>query len=194
MGTAIRTRQSVIARDLAHHPNFAVWRALMPSLGFVSAIAVPLKVGEMTYGALTIYATEMDAFDTAEVDLLEELGRILAHGIKELRIGQERTEALAALEQARAELEERVAERTAQLQREVREHIQTEESLRRSEQRYRNWWRMPIASSCAWTPKAGSPSLMNMPRSFSALRRARSWGVTWQAPSFLKPKPAGGTW
>lgn len=136
-GTAIRTGQSTVARDLIHNPNFAIWRTEMRPLGFVSAIAIPLKAGEVAYGALTIYATEPNAFDAAEVDLLEELGLIIAHGVKGLRVGHERAEALTALEQARAELEERVAERTAQLQQKIQERIQTEESLRRSEQKYR---------------------------------------------------------
>jgi len=49
------------------------------------------------------------------VELLAELSDNLAHGILSLRARNERADALAALERARLELEERVRERTAEL-------------------------------------------------------------------------------
>jgi signal transduction histidine kinase/sensor domain CHASE-containing protein len=114
-GTAIRTRKSSIARDLLNNPAFAVWREALLSRDFASAIAVPLIVGKEVYGVLLIYAAEPDAFDTTEVGLLDELGSNISHGMMAIRSKKERAEALAELERARSELEERVAQRTQEL-------------------------------------------------------------------------------
>jgi hypothetical protein len=64
---------------------------------------------------LTIYAREPVAFNPSEVGLIAELGENLAHGIAALRARNERATAIAALECARSELEDRVRLRTAEL-------------------------------------------------------------------------------
>jgi hypothetical protein len=87
----------------------------MAARKFESVMAVPLRLGQSVLGALAIYAEEPDAFDPSEIELIIELGENLAHGIASLRAQKERTEAMAALERARNELEDRVRERTAQL-------------------------------------------------------------------------------
>jgi signal transduction histidine kinase/sensor domain CHASE-containing protein len=114
-GTAIRTRKPSIARDILNNPAFAVWHEVLLTRDFASAIAVPLIVGEEVYGVLLIYAAEPDAFDSTEVGLLDELGSNISHGMMAIRSRKERAEAIAALEAARNELEERVAQRTREL-------------------------------------------------------------------------------
>ena len=114
-GTAIRTRKPALARDLPDNPNFSKWRELLHSRDYQSAIAMPLIVGDDVYGAIVIYASEPDAFDTTEVSLLDELGGNISHGIMSIRSRKERDEALVVIEKARIELEERVAERTREL-------------------------------------------------------------------------------
>ncbi len=115
-GYAIRTRRPAIARDLLKNSDFAVWRDVLRTRDFSSAIAIPLIVEEDVFGSLVIYAAEPDAFDTTEVGLLEELGENIAHGIAARRAQRERTEAMAALEKIRNELEQRVQDRTRELQ------------------------------------------------------------------------------
>ena len=137
VGPAIRSGKPCVARDILNDPNFAPWREFFRKLNFRAVISVPIKAEETCFGALAIYAVEPDAFDAAEVGLLEELGKNLAHGIMALRIRKERAEAVAALEHARAELEDRVAERTAQLSQEILDRKFAEESLRHSEHKYR---------------------------------------------------------
>ena len=137
VGNSIRSGKPCIARDVLNDPSFAPWYEFFRKLHFGSVISVPLKAEGASFGALTIYAAETDAFDEAEVGLLEELGKNLAHGVMGLRARKERTEAVAGLERARAELEDRVVERTARLTQEIRDREVAEESLRRSEQKYR---------------------------------------------------------
>ncbi|MHC1728718.1 MAG: PAS domain S-box protein [Syntrophobacteraceae bacterium] len=137
VGTAIRSGKPSIARNLLNNPNFAPWYEFFRELKFGSVISVPLESEGACFGALAIYAAESDAFSTAEVGLLEELGRNLAHGVMALRARRERAEAVAALERAHAQLEDRVEERTAQLSQEIQERMSVERSLRHSEQKYR---------------------------------------------------------
>jgi signal transduction histidine kinase len=115
IGPAIRTGKPVVVRHLSDQPAFALWRNELAPHNFESIMSVPLHQGDSVYGALAIYAREPDAFDETEVELIAELGENLAHGIAALRARNERAEAIAALERARSELEDRVRQRTAEL-------------------------------------------------------------------------------
>jgi PAS domain S-box-containing protein len=115
IGPAIRTGKPVVVRRLREQPTFAQWRNNLAPHKFEAIMSVPLYLGASVYGALAIYAGEPDAFDSSEVALIAELGENLAHGIASLRARKERAEAIAALEQARSELEDRVRLRTAEL-------------------------------------------------------------------------------
>lgn len=115
-GVAIRARAPCVGRDLLNNPSFEVWWDEFRALDFRSAIAVPLIVDDQVFGVLLVYASEPDAFDATEVELLKELSSSISHGISALRAQAERSRAMAALEQARAELEQRVHERTQELQ------------------------------------------------------------------------------
>lgn len=82
---AIRIGATQIRRDIAIEPGFAPWRDAALARGYVSNIALPLSDGNKTFGGLSIYSSESDAFDEDEVHLLEELANDLAYGIITLR-------------------------------------------------------------------------------------------------------------
>ncbi len=90
-GTAIRSGNSACIQDFATEPQAAPWRENALLRGYRSNIALPLKdEGTKTFGALTIYSTELNTFTTDEIHLLEELAGDLAFGIMVLRTRIER--------------------------------------------------------------------------------------------------------
>ena len=74
--------------------------------GFGSSIALPLMLDDTRcLGALNIYATETDAFDEEEVQLLTQLANDLAYGMRALRDRAARETAEQALQQTTAKLQ-----------------------------------------------------------------------------------------
>lgn len=89
-GTAIRTGSTQVNQNMLTNPYMAPWRDAALARGFQSSIAMPLPGPSGTFGALTLYASECDAFDEDEVKLLEKLADNLAFGITTLRTRIER--------------------------------------------------------------------------------------------------------
>jgi PAS domain S-box-containing protein len=101
-GTAIRTGEPAMARNILTDPNFAPWRAEATRRGYASSIALPLTANSQILGALNIYAVEPDAFDAEEEKLLTELANDLAYGIVALRTRAERQRTEEALRESEA--------------------------------------------------------------------------------------------
>ena len=85
IGTAIRTGRPAIVRTVMTDQDFAPWRHAARDYGFQSVIALPLRVDDKVFGALTLYAAEPDAFDVKETKLLMEVADDLAFGVEVLR-------------------------------------------------------------------------------------------------------------
>jgi PAS domain S-box-containing protein len=99
VGTAIRTGKPAISRDTQTDPRFAPWREEACKRGYASVLALPLADAQ-PFGALTIYAAEVNAFDDEEINLLVGLANDLAYGIKALRVGAERRRVEEALRES----------------------------------------------------------------------------------------------
>ncbi len=100
-GSAIRTGNACLTRDVGTDPAFSPWREEAIRRGYASIIGLPLRSDGQTFGALTIYAREADAFDAEEADQLKELANNLAFGVVALRTRAQRERAEAALEKAK---------------------------------------------------------------------------------------------
>jgi diguanylate cyclase (GGDEF)-like protein len=85
VGTAIRTGRTCVVRTMAHDPRFAPWRDAAIARGYGSIASFPLLVEGHVTGTFSLIAAEADAFDDAEVHLLEEMAADLSFGIEVLR-------------------------------------------------------------------------------------------------------------
>lgn len=83
-GTAIRDGRSVVVRNVDADVTLA-WRDEMLARGLRSVAALPLKIDEVAFGTLVIYAGDPDSFGPDEINLLEELATDLAYGVGALR-------------------------------------------------------------------------------------------------------------
>ena len=96
-GTAIRTGQPVLSRDLAMEWAPASWHEGARLPGYHSSLCLPLRDGDRVWGSLSIYAGDPDQFDEQSVGLLSELASELEYGLAALRVRTERDEAEARL-------------------------------------------------------------------------------------------------
>jgi PAS domain S-box-containing protein len=85
-GSAVRTGEPSLCRNMLTDPRFIPWRDQALSRGFASSISLPLVAAELPFGAITIYSTEPDPFSDGEVRLLADLARDVARGITILRL------------------------------------------------------------------------------------------------------------
>ncbi|MDX2097987.1 MAG: PAS domain S-box protein, partial [Leptolyngbyaceae cyanobacterium bins.59] len=112
-GTAIRTRKTTIVQNILDDPNFAPWQAEANRHGYAAVISIPLQVDTQLYGILTIYASQPNAFNLLEIELLEELAADTAYGIFTLRSRQLYEQTQVMLHRREEEL--RMATQAAQI-------------------------------------------------------------------------------
>jgi PAS domain S-box-containing protein len=84
-GLAIRTGEPSVCRNMHTDPKFARWRERATERGYASSLAIPLKQDGESWGAITIYSRETDAFLEGEIKLLTELAADVEFGIQTLR-------------------------------------------------------------------------------------------------------------
>jgi PAS domain S-box-containing protein len=99
-GTAIRTGQAYICRNMQTDPRFLPWRDEALRRGYASSIALPLAGDGRVFGALTVYFREPDPLSEQEIELLTQLARDFAQGITVLRLRAARAQAEEALAQS----------------------------------------------------------------------------------------------
>jgi PAS domain S-box-containing protein len=105
-GTAIRNSEFVYTQDLANDLCMGPWQEKALQREYCSSIALPLKdKSGIAFGAFTIYSSEINAFTSDEIRLLEELADDLAFGIIVLRDRAKQKQAMVALREAQAVLQ-----------------------------------------------------------------------------------------
>ncbi|APW97196.1 PAS sensor protein [Halobiforma lacisalsi AJ5] len=81
---AVRTASSegtTVVENVVEDLQRESWRKRALEAGFQSVIGVPLAVEDYSYGVLTVYATEPDAFTDLERTVFAELGEAIANAI-----------------------------------------------------------------------------------------------------------------
>jgi PAS domain S-box-containing protein len=99
VGRCIRSGRRCVIHSAEAAPGFEPWRESAARHGLRSVASLPLYGAGKLIGALTIYASEPDAFDPRELSLLEELAGDLSYGIdsRRARAAQARAEEAALL-------------------------------------------------------------------------------------------------
>lgn len=109
VGIAVRKGMAMVVRDALHDPALAFWRPTLAQLGVNAICVFPLIYGGETFGVLSVYSSERDAFGQDELELLAELADDLNFGVLTLRTSIERDRAVEqhqhSLEQLRESLE-----------------------------------------------------------------------------------------
>lgn len=88
-GTAVRTGSPCLVRDVRTDPRYAPWREAARATGYLSSVSVPLVFSGRILGALTVGASETDAFDDEKINLMNQLAGDIAYGIMSLRTAAE---------------------------------------------------------------------------------------------------------
>lgn len=121
-GYTMQHHQPIIVNDLSRETRFEPPELLL-SHNVVSGMTVIIEGGERPYGVLGVHTTSPRRFNQDEVHFLQVIANILAAAIQQRR-------AMAALQAANEDLENRVATRTALLREEIILREMVEEALR----------------------------------------------------------------
>jgi PAS domain S-box-containing protein len=84
-GFAIRTGEVQVDRDVRGSTWGVPWHDQIEAYDVRTACSFPLVVNGITVGALTIYGSDPDGFESGEVELLAQLASDVAYGIGRLR-------------------------------------------------------------------------------------------------------------
>ncbi|MES2688175.1 MAG: GAF domain-containing protein [Pseudomonadota bacterium] len=115
-GQTIRSGEVKVSEDITQGDNQFYWSERALQQGYRSAVFLPLRDANRTFGLLGLYSASLEKLAPEEVRLLQELADNLAFGIGNLRSRLERKQAQGEILRLNAELEERVRQRTAQLE------------------------------------------------------------------------------
>ncbi|MDO9359049.1 MAG: ATP-binding protein [Polaromonas sp.] len=115
-GQTLRTGEVRVSEDIARGDNQFHWSEEAAQHGYRSAVFLPLRDSSRTFGLLGMYSATVEKPTGEEIRLLQELADNLAFGIGSVRSRLERQQAQEEVLRLNVELEERVRQRTAQLQ------------------------------------------------------------------------------
>ncbi len=99
-GTAIRTGENCVCRNMLNDPQFEPWREEAIKRGYASSLALPLMNDGNVFGALTIYSRESNPFSEDEINLLTELVDDISYGIITLRLSAAKSKTEVELQES----------------------------------------------------------------------------------------------
>ena len=115
-GRVVQSGNSYVCNDFIEADMGRPWREALEAAGFAAVAVFPLREHGKVLGILVLYAGEPGFFDQALVDLMEQLAHEVSFALDFIGEQKGRAAAEAGLRQLNQELEQRVADRTADLQ------------------------------------------------------------------------------
>ena len=103
-GIAIRENRPYWCQDFQNDPATAYWRESGRIAGWGGSASVPLRKNGAAIGALTLYSSEVNAFDEAARSLLVEMGGNISFALDHFVHEAERSHAEKSLRQAHEQL------------------------------------------------------------------------------------------
>ena len=80
-GKAIKTKKPNVVRDTQLDPDFGPWREQTGQHGYRSIVAVPILFNNKALGMIAVYSSEVDAFKSEDVDILQAFANFTAVAI-----------------------------------------------------------------------------------------------------------------
>lgn len=115
-GSAIREGQHFICDDIAADPRMEPWRALALARGYRASAAFPIRVAGNVVGAINLYAPSAGYFSPDVVELIDDLTEDVSFAMNAQLDATCRRQAEADLRQLNEQLEQRVQQRTRELE------------------------------------------------------------------------------
>lgn len=103
---ALTTGTVAVCNDIESDPHSSHWRDAALERGIRSMASLPLTLDGEVVGTFNLYAADSGFFDTAELDLLEELARDISFGLEAHRLAEKKREAEHALRASEARFRE----------------------------------------------------------------------------------------
>lgn len=116
-GQAVREHRHFVCADIAADPRLLPWRDDALARGYRSSAAFPLQFGDSVAGVLTLYAAEPGFFDEEKVAVLTEAASEISFALEGMDREARRRKSEEDLRSLNEDLERRVAERTAEVER-----------------------------------------------------------------------------
>ena len=116
-GRALRERRHFVCADIAGDPHLLPWRDHALARGYRSSAAFPIQFGDSLVGAFTVYAAEPGFFDEEVVAVLSEAASEISFALESMDREARRRHAEDDLRSLNEDLERRVADRTAEVER-----------------------------------------------------------------------------